>query len=1287
MAQKKLWNIAFSGTEDEMRNLLSNRSNVDVNKPKGAEFPPLHEAIKHNRDMGVAKALLEHPTIDVNSRDFIRRAPLHKASTKDERWEFVKLLLHHPEILVNATAWYEITPLHVAARFACPKVVDLLIKDPRVKVDAKTGFGLTALHLVAEGDENPDREWGSRRPQEDRCKVVQMLLQAERTLRSSDVGSHLNQSDAVKRFPIHYGVECNSVEVVEELLKWDDIHINAKDNFGLTPLHVATRSKADNREAIVKLLLHVENIDINMGSGMPSTNKKFRQLVMPSIWENQFLPFRPMEQEQTTNLTALHFAARMGSLEIVDLLFREPEIKINVQDDGGCTPLHIAAQAGHVNVVERFLGQDPCLIGLTTQNSNSFTPLDLAIDKGHVAVVKVLLQFTAESDLTRKNSCSGNTTLHIATKSGCVEVTNMLLEHANELHFNEENMDGSIPFHLDSEEGNVDEVKVVVDHVESYLKDENNDKNTPLHLAAEGGHVDVVQLLLERCSTLDLEVKNAHGNTLLHQATMNGHDEVVQVLLDHAATEIDLDDKNNDGNTPLHLAAKEGHVEVVRVLLGCGLELQLDAGNKDENTPLHLAMKGGYLKVVKVFLEHADGEKCGLDSMNVEGYSPLHLAIEEGHVELVKQFLERAGTKLQLNEKNNNGFNTPLHLAAEAGQDEIVAMLLDDTKQTTESDSTEMKNDQKRDLNLNATNKEENTALHLACKEGHNEVVDVMLKRVGELALDAINIRGNTPLHLAAINGHVHIVNKLLNLKPEVDLNGRNKKGQTALHFATIKCHPNVVKALCLAKEERLRANLQDQNCKTCLQYAKEHKQNPKSKVLERSKFKFRLERPRKENFDEITNRLMERSDVKDFLETQYRDRQVFIDAANALLVGGALIAGITFASWLQPPLGYTTDYQFPQSSLATPPGVFDSFAAVELHYSLRLFWVFNTLSFFFAIGTVISGAKAAFPDLDTTFIVVAMRSVRKELQWTSILLLCSVVTVLGSFVCAGFAVLPPIQKDMTSMKISVVVGLAICSWTIIKFLVKLRESLAKVLEGEQKDDEMEEETTSKGYNLYVSLPKRFWAWLQTVCQGEVNTDHKMEKEDSQTWLNRKTSSKLLVVTTSKLSQHVKFSGRGRVLGYGAIQTYQAATWHEQTMSYYFEIKIKDDFGARVCMGFTNENFKNYILPGWDSNTYGYHGHGRFYYDSDCVNDKEGVIQDLGVDFDLSYTRGDTVGAGVNYVTGKAFFTKNQKLVGLMPCNLKTTLYPTVGFGSWGSKPITNVEVNFKGPYKFDVQT
>jgi hypothetical protein len=172
------------------------------------------------------------------------------------------------------------------------------------------------------------------------------------------------------------------------------------------------------------------------------------------------------------------------------------------------------------------------------------------------------------------------------------------------------------------------------------------------------------------------------------------------------------------------------------------------------------------------------------------------------------------------------------------------------------------------------------------------------------------------------------------------------------------------------------------------------------------------------------------------------------------------------------------------------------------------------------------------------------------------------------------------------------------------------------------------------------------------------------------------------------MSQHVKFR-RGEVPeGWvervdGAIQTYQPATWHEQTMSYYFEIKIKDNLNTDVSIGFTSENFKNDSPPGCDSNTYGYHGDGYFWYDN-CG--KKGGIQDLGVDFNLSYTMGDIVGAGVNYVTGEIFFTKNQTLVKLMPCNLKTTLYPTIGFQGFGGRKRTiNVEVNFKGPYIFDV--
>ncbi len=973
--------------------------------------------------------------IDVNSRDLFERTPLHVASCDDARLELVKLLLQNSNTKVNATASFYMTPLHMAARFACPKVVELLLEDARLRIDAKTVDGFTALHLVAEGHvESSDIQ---SRPHEDRCKVVRMLLEAEKQRRLSGVDCHLDERDVLHRFPIHYGVECNSVEVVEELLEWEVPQINAQDIFGLTPLHLALRSKADNREAIVALLLNVQSIDVRIRSVTPSSNEQ-HDLKMSGFWSTVFLPFRPLEQESSDNLTALHFAARMGSAQIVRSLLQMPGIEVNVQDD------------------------------------RSFTPLDLAIEKGHVEVVELLLEYTSTSDLERKHDCSGNTPLHIATKNRHVELTNLLLEHANKLHFNKENADQN-GAHLNNEEGHVDEVKGVLEHSESYIKEKNNDGNTPLHLAMEEGHTKVVQFLLKYCITLDLEVENVAGQTPLHLAILGGHDEVVKVWLEHA--ELNLKVENKDGNTLLHLASLGGHVKVVNIMLEYRTEFNLVSTNKDGNSIFHLATKGGHVEVVKVFMEDSD-VKYLLNYHNDYGNTPLHLAIEEGHVNVVNTLLEIRGKKLKLNVKNEDG-NTPLHLAAEGGHDNVVTKLLElvttgkniglDSKvvnnvqkgttklninATNEEENTALQlninatNEEENtalQLNINAINEEENIALHLAAKEGHVKIVDAMLQFARELTINANNIRGNTPLHLAAIHGHVDVVNKLLEPKFEVDLNDRNKQEQTPLHFATITCYPDVVKVLC-ETQQRLRANLEDGRGKTCVQYAKEHHQTCNTKLKKHFDIKDILDKQCQKKLDKIANRLMERSDVKNFMDRQYRDRQVFIDAANTLLVGGALIVGITFASWLQPPLGYITYYQFPQSSPGTPPTTFESFAALELHYILRLFWVFNTLPFFFAIATVILGAKVAFPDLDVIFITEALPSVRKELQFTSTLLVCSVMTVLRSFVCAGFVVLPPIHRDTKNMKISVAIGLIVCSWTIFKFLVKLKQTMVKVM-------------------------------------------------------------------------------------------------------------------------------------------------------------------------------------------------------------------------------------------------
>ncbi|CAM6058750.1 unnamed protein product [Sphagnum tenellum] len=761
--------------------------------------PPFHFFL----DLFCPKALLDHPRIDVNAFDKYGRTPLHVASWKDKRSECVRLFLHTPDIAVNIAAKFGFTPLHAAARFACPNVLELLLADSRVIIDAKTEDGFTALHLVAEGGENHHPHAGGVRPWQDRCQVVRMLLQAERQQRARNLPCNLNNKDVLKRFPIHYVVECDNVNVMKELLRWEDANINALDLYGFAPLHLAVRSTANHQTVVVEALLHVQNIDVNIASGRsPSHVQSLLMAGENDSGLNLFFPFRPLEapQESTTHfLTPLHFAAKMGSRRIVDLLLQQPMIDLNVRNSRDYTALHFAAQDGHVEVVQRFLQEAPGRVNFEAQDNEGLTPLWRATSNDRMEVVRLLWDVAGRQEYDR------------------------------------------------------------------------------------------IDILLKGLQTVDQNL-----TTVRFLVSSFTTDKLIAVI------------EGMDNADDLNLATTRAN------LLG-RLETEVAFPNSSKS----------------------------------QGETLLHWVAKNNHWKLIPQIM--------ISNRQTGGFVNQMDIA----------------QSTTGGPRGQ-------------------TALHYAAEAGHADVVKTLLAHASELDLNLKGSDGNTPLHLATKNGRVH-----------------------------------VVKALCQnPDQQRLRANEEDAQGETCLQYAMENDNIPK----------------------EIANTLMDRSDVKDFLDRHYRDRQVFVDAANALLVGGALIAGLCFASWLQPPLSFTPYYQFPQSTPATPPATYETFAAVELHYSLRLFWTFNNLSFFFAIATVLSGAEAAFPDLDAVFIVKAVHIVRRALIWTSILLVFSVITVLGAFVCAGFTVLPPIARDVNNMTISTVFGMLVCCVVLFKFSAKLFRGIFEII-------------------------------------------------------------------------------------------------------------------------------------------------------------------------------------------------------------------------------------------------
>ncbi|BEP32575.1 MAG: hypothetical protein WBIAU2_08020 [Wolbachia endosymbiont of Drosophila biauraria] len=84
-------------------------------------------------------------------------------------------------------------------------------------------------------------------------------------------------------------------------------------------------------------------------------------------------------------------AVERGDIDAVNRLISEGA-DVKVENDKGETPLHIAAEKGHKEVVEALLGKDGIDVNIEDKHGN--TPFKLATDEG----IKTLLQPAEKSD-------------------------------------------------------------------------------------------------------------------------------------------------------------------------------------------------------------------------------------------------------------------------------------------------------------------------------------------------------------------------------------------------------------------------------------------------------------------------------------------------------------------------------------------------------------------------------------------------------------------------------------------------------------------------------------------------------------------------------------------------------------------------------------------------------------------------------------------------------------------------------------------------------------------------
>ncbi|XP_046567998.1 serine/threonine-protein phosphatase 6 regulatory ankyrin repeat subunit A-like [Haliotis rubra] len=451
--------------------------------------------------------------------------------------------------------------------------------------------------------------------------------------------------------------------------------------------------------------------------------------------------------------TPVMLAAENGHFEVMELLVGKGA-NLSLVDKRGNNILHCACRRGDVEVVKYIVSKK--MVDINSRERKNKTPLMVAGVWGHEAVVGLLVKQGANQALRDKR---GNNILHLACQGGHVEVVKYIIS-LETVDVNCRGWRKTTPVMCAGQNGHKDVVELLVNNGANLLL-RNSRKNNILHTACHGGHIEVLKYVLSR-NTVDINSRGNDNKTPVMVAGRRGHRDVVELLVDQRANLLLRDARSNN---ILHLGCQEGHVDVVKYVLSENV-VDINSRGNNNKTPVMVAGRRGHKDVVELLVQN--GAKLSL--RDARGDNILHHVCSGGHVELLKYVLSQKTVDI-----NSRGCDnmTPVMEAGQRGHKEVVGLLV------------------KNGANLSLKADRSNNILHLACFRGHVEVVKYVLS---QNAVD-INSRGNsskTPVMDAGRNGHKDMVELLVQNGANLSLSDAH--GDNILHYVCSGGHVEVLK-------------------------------------------------------------------------------------------------------------------------------------------------------------------------------------------------------------------------------------------------------------------------------------------------------------------------------------------------------------------------------------------------------------------------------------------------------------------------------------------------------------
>ena len=239
-------------------------------------------------------------------------------------------------------------------------------------------------------------------------------------------------------------------------------------------------------------------------------------------------------------------------------------------------------------------------------------------------------------------------------------------------------------------------------------------------------------LVSETWKVLAENVLLKRWNGKIVEASKCGETKVVQLLLEHSNQ---TDEEHYQFSVALMTATRHGHKDVVGLLL-----------DRSNTNGINICLSARYWKIL-----------CD---------PPFMIACINGCKEVVQMFLNFGSNHdIDVNARDKSGDTAFIH-ACRNGHKDVVQLLLDYSDRFRNEIKAGAMFDLNRYLKLNATNNCGYTGFIVACREGQEDVVKLLLNHFenpdSPLLLNATDINGLTGFKLACINGRINVVKLLL---------------------------------------------------------------------------------------------------------------------------------------------------------------------------------------------------------------------------------------------------------------------------------------------------------------------------------------------------------------------------------------------------------------------------------------------------------------------------------------------------------------------------------------------